>query len=141
MENKNTCVLSEEQTSFLEENFGKLPEKELVQKLSEIGPALDDNSFKEVIRTFVCGKEGTVFRQDVSAEELDSLSAGSDDCLGIIQTRDWDCVKGDKRDIYKNGFPNCAATVEDGSWCWTNDACYDAAVVYKGMKECHWAWR
>ena len=46
------------------------------------------------------------------------------------------CVEGFHRDIYKGGFPNCAATVEDGSWCGTNDACVTTAIVYKGMEEC-----
>ena len=46
------------------------------------------------------------------------------------------------RPIYGgNGFPNCAATVEDGSWCSTNDACYDVAIDYKGMRDCAKAWR
>ena len=40
------------------------------------------------------------------------------------------------RDIYKGGFPNCAATVEDGSWCGTNDACSNNAIKYKGMENC-----
>ena len=40
---------------------------------------------------------------------------------------------------------NCAATVEDGSWCWSNDACDDYSVDYQGMhiyliSDCHKAW-
>ena len=44
--------------------------------------------------------------------------------------------------MYGGGsFPNCAATVEDGSWCKRNDACHDKAVDYRGMGSCKKAWR
>ena len=50
-----------------------------------------------------------------------------------------DCVKSYNRDIYKGSFPNCAATVEEGSWCDTNDACTVSAIIYKGMENCAFA--
>ena len=39
-----------------------------------------------------------------------------------------------------NGFPFCAATAVDGSWCDLNDACCTSDVVYQDMRECHKAW-
>ncbi|MBR5110683.1 MAG: hypothetical protein IK099_10845 [Clostridia bacterium] len=36
---------------------------------------------------------------------------------------------------------NCAVTVEDGSHCGTNDACYNREVVYFGMMDCEMAWK
>ena len=39
-----------------------------------------------------------------------------------------------------DGSVNCAATVEDGSWCGTNDACYDKQVAYMGIHNCAKAW-
>jgi len=50
-----------------------------------------------------------------------------------------DCVKSLYRDIYKGGFPNCVATVEDGSWCGSNDACTLNAIRYTGMEDCAFA--
>ena len=46
------------------------------------------------------------------------------------------CVEVHYRDIYQGGFPNCAATVEDGSWCGSNDACTSDAIRYQGMENC-----
>ena len=49
------------------------------------------------------------FRQEVSPEELEAVTGGAD------------------RDYLKEG---CAATVEAGSKCWTNDACEIWSVTY-----------
>ena len=51
------------------------------------------------------------------------------------------CYSWEQRYIYTGSFPNCAATVEDGSFCDTNDACYTAAVWYLGKKDCAKAWK
>lgn len=45
-----------------------------------------------------------------------------------------------ERNIYEGEFPNCAATVEGGSWCWNNDACEKFAVIYT-MHSCGRAWK
>ena len=79
-------------------------------------------------------EEETIFRQELSTDELECV-AGGDEGEGD------DCVYVDNRDIYKWRFPNCASTVEDGSWCDMNDACYAAAVVYYALDECAKAWR
>ena len=100
-------------------------------------------------------REEEVFDQELSLDELDAAAGGThDDCGGIGRSlgcrngyvvRDSDqnnCTKDHYRQIYGGGgFPNCAATVEDGSWCGTNDACYDKAVEYQGRTDCKKAWR
>ena len=85
-------------------------------------------------------KEQEIFNQELSQDELDAITGGTD--------RDaYNCIQSWIRDIYGNrelniyNFPNCAATVEDGSHCDTNDACWTFAVDYKNMKECRKAWR
>ena len=81
--------------------------------------------------------EKEVFIQEVSDEELQTVAGGVDDCGWSEYTN---CSTGDKRYIYSGGFPNCAATVEDGSWCGTNDACLQSDVDYQGMNDCERAW-
>jgi len=83
-------------------------------------------------------KEKKVFNQEVSEEELGKVSGGEEDWLIA------GCTEANKRPIYGRGpsvFPNCAATVESGSLCDTNDACKFFAVCYEGMKDCFRAWR
>lgn len=67
----------------------------------------------------------------VSNDEKDNLEKSKEE-----EADTNNCVNSFYRDIYQGGFPNCAATVEDGSWCGTNDACVSTAVHYKGMEEC-----
>ena len=83
--------------------------------------------------------EKEVFEQKVSEEELNSV-AGGDDCGRTAYDHNV-CTTAAYRDIYWGGFPNCAATVEDGSWCGSNDACIADDVKYLGMKDCERAWR
>ena len=90
--------------------------------------------------------EEQVFKQEVADDELEAVAGGGwGTCGGAASSKNnpasWDsdsdhCVKEHDRDIYEGGFPNCAATVEDGSWCSTNDACVHDAVDYKGMNDC-----
>jgi hypothetical protein len=70
---------------------------------------------------------------------------------------EWDnqfqyCTENHYRRIYPRdgsdaGFPDCAASVEEGSHCGTNDACGQSAVVYTGfrvdclMLNCTKAWK
>jgi hypothetical protein len=51
------------------------------------------------------------------------------------------CANFHHRPLYGGNFPNCAATVEDGSWCERNDACYNEAVIYDGRTDCAKAWK
>ena len=83
-------------------------------------------------------REEEVFSQELSADDFDAAAGG--DCgnfaralgMGTEDADSENCVKDHKRNIYGgNGFPNCAATVEDGSWCGDNDACLKSAVLYR----------
>ena len=98
-------------------------------------------------------REEEVFDQELSVDDLDAAAGGTYDCGGVEASMDdeaagrgqdantFDCVQLHKRLIYAgSGFPNCAATVEDGSWCDRNDACYGKAIDYQGMAHCKKAW-
>ena len=92
-----------------------------------------------------------ILENDLNDKELKEASAGANSdgtqrCQALLYTYiDEDannCVNAQYRWIYKPSFPNCAATVEDGSHCLENDACYGAnAIQYRGMDDCSKAWR
>ena len=104
-------------------------------------------------------KEEAVFAQELNDEELKAATGGA--CIGGgpvacvltdildvmgISLVSYDCTGTYKRNIYYGGFPNCAATVESGSWCESNDACSKVAILYEGIKgcwfsDCHKAWK
>ena len=51
MEDKNnglSTTLSEKQSEFLKENFKKMSEQELFQKIQEIGPKTDEKTFRRL---------------------------------------------------------------------------------------------
>jgi len=64
-------------------------------------------------------QEKKVFDQEVSMDELKSVSGGFDT----------DCNTLEFRDRQTSG---CGHTVEDGSWCAQNDACIAVQTVYMG---------
>ena len=91
-------------------------------------------------------KKEEILDQEIELDELDSVAGGfgrKADFAGGSNTADDinNCTRNHERNIYLGGFPNCAATVEDGSWCDTNDACLSSAVKYQGMNDCSKAWR
>lgn len=145
MENNTILqVLNEKQRIFLEENIGKLKELELYTKLRELGSDLKEEDFFKCLKEIAMEKETRVFSQIASEEELASINGGlcgfnGKACDNLADER---CTGLYNRNIYEGGFPNCAATVEDGSWCDSSDACYLDQVVYKGMKSwtCLKAW-
>ena len=147
MENKNKSALTEKQKVFLEENFRVMKEKELFQKLSELGPETDEKTFVDAIRALSSKIEKEVFSRDVSEEELAAASGGDKEIpcgIGVTvcsNNANYSCIYHFFRNIYEGGFPNCAATVEDGSWCIDNDACYGSEVCYTEMKDCSKAWK
>ncbi len=85
-------------------------------------------------------KEEKVFSQEVSKDELESISGGGCHVPEMAKREDDPnrCVSIHKRDINEAG---CAATVESGSFCYENDACFESSVVYNGMKDCRKAWK
>lgn len=93
-------------------------------------------------------QEKKILSQELSKEDLAEVAGGKRDYYND------DCTNNHRRQMYlklewigegvSHYVPcpsNCAATVEDGSWCWSNDACLDEAVVYVGMNSCTKAWR
>ena len=104
-------------------------------------------------------REQEIMSQEMSQDEMDTV-AGGDMCNVVTEIltnerRDWLCdfngayvacyngnAKKYGRPLYRpDGYVNCAATVEDGSHCGSNDACYEDEAVYIGMKDCYKAWK
>ena len=79
-------------------------------------------------------REEEVLKQSVSLDELEAAAGGEGGSAN-------ECVEQYNRRIHRGRFPNCAATVEDGSWCGTNDACVVLAVYYEGREHCGRAWK
>ena len=95
-------------------------------------------------------QEKKILGQELSKEDLAEVAGGG---------WEWDfdndeCTNNHERQMhlrkeysgqgvwhYVPFSPNCAATVEDGSWCGSNDACLSEAVVYVGMNSCTKAWK
>ena len=93
-------------------------------------------------------QEETVFDQKLDLDELNATSGGNCAMYGTegwYGTKDADqanCSGFWHRPLYGGGgFPNCAATVEDGSNCWRNDGCREDTVVYDGKTDCWRSWR
>ena len=108
-------------------------------------------------------QENEVFEQELSLDDLDAVAGGyeaTSGCDAAAMAKGYgaaiaDAIYPDKKDantsncdnyhtrqIYGGGgFPNCAATVEDGSWCKSSDACYNEAIDYKDTSSCSKAWR
>lgn len=80
-------------------------------------------------------REDEVFGQELSLDDLDAAAGGSIDSDGA-PGRDELCDDAHQNfcdDQHFRPIHACAATVESGSNCWSNDACYQSAVVYQGM--------
>ena len=136
--------LTDAQKAVLRESMNSpISEKELCEKLG-----MDDNTFSRFMKD---EKRMSVFRQALSEDELEAASGGKFNCDKLMRLalcglnggpgEQDPCFKTYHRGIYDGGFPSCAATVEDGSWCDENDACYTVSVVYKDMRDCHKAWK
>ena len=88
-------------------------------------------------------KEKEIMNQEMSMDEMETVAGGT--CYRKLGRKD-SCFDEESvkygRPIRKpDGSINCAATVEDGSHCGSNDACYSYDVVYLGMKHCEKAWK
>ena len=139
-------ALTEEQKEFLEENFRTMKEQELFQKLSELGPKVDEAALRDMIQAVTAKAEDAVFSYAVSEEELAQTDGGMSGLNGSTAEKngDWNnnCKEMTWRNIYEGGFPNCAKTVKEGSWCSRkNDACNLFSVIYQGMTACEKVWR
>ena len=123
--------LTQEQKAILTEAL-KNPssDKELFEKLGGV----DEGKFAQYLKAVAAKKEDEVLAQPLSPDELEAVSGGDQDDDRV------NCVRYSERNIYLGGFPNCAATVEDGSWCDSNDACYHSMVGYYILQECQKAW-
>ena len=123
--------LTEEQKAIVTEVLnGPIDEKAFFEKLG-----VDEGKFTEFMQALAAQTEDAVLGQELSADEMEAASGG-------ISIGNKNCSSYHKRDIYGGkGFPNCAAGVEDGSWCLDNDACTKYMVCYWHMKECGKAWK
>ena len=129
--------LTEEQKAFLTEALnGPINEKELFEKLS-----VDEDKFAEFMKAVAAQAEDAVLGQELSTDEMEEAAGGGYCRGGANEASTWNCVQIVRRYIYAHKFPNCAATVEDGSLCSSNDACYQVAVDYIDLKDCSKAWK
>ena len=102
-------------------------------------------------------REQEIMNQEMSTDEMETIAGG---VVGA-----WDHVDPEKRTSKKctcgawaqcsndpskkygrplyrpDGSVNCSATVEDGSWCGSDDACYSDETIYFGMLDCEKAWK
>ena len=124
--------LTDEQKAALTEALNNpSSDRELFEKLGGV----EEDRFAQYLKAVAAEKEDEVLTQPLSPDELEAVSGGDqDDDLK-------NCVRYSERNIYLGGFPNCAATVEDGSFCSSNDACYHSMVGYYILTECNKAWR
>ena len=128
------CILgnlTDEQKAALTEALEKpISDRELFEKLGGV----DEGKLAQYLKAVAAKKEDEVLAQPLSPDELEAVSGGDQDDDRT------NCVRYSERNIYLGGFPNCAATVEDGSWCDSNDACYHSMVGYYILVECQKAW-
>ena len=144
--------ISKEQEEILNRAFNHpIEEKELFEQLNTT-----EEKFGKFLQSFHSGKdfetirkeeeakekENEVFKQEVSEDGLTSIAGGMEETGPRYR-----CNAQLYRNIYGYNyywyttFPDCAKSVEDGSWCGDNDACYAFAILYKGMTDCAKAWK
>ena len=103
------CILgnlTDEQKAALTEALEKpISDRELFEKLGGV----DEGKLAQYLKAVAAKKEDEVLAQPLSPDELEAVSGGDQDDDRT------NCVRYSERNIYLGGFPNCAATVEDGS--------------------------
>lgn len=128
-------MTSERKDFIIDAIENNMPDKELFEKLGDV----EEQKFTEFLKALDDADETAVFNQELSVEDLANVVGGDG------KTGDVNCVKAHWRNIYEGGFPNCAATVEEGSWCGDNDACGGYAIRYYYLScklfNCTKAWR
>ena len=87
-------------------------------------------------------REQEIMNQEMSKDEMDTVAGGLWCIMGHSYAEcDNRGAKAHGRPIRRpDGSIDCANTVEDGSSCETNDACYEENVKYYGLKDCAKAW-
>ena len=111
--------LTEEQKTIVTEALnGPIDEKELFEKLG-----VDEGRFTAFMQALAAQTEDAVLGQELSADEMEAASGGAREGCDSTQ---YECTQNYRRPR----FMGCAATVESGSRCDTNDACTLFAVVY-----------
>ena len=143
--------LTEEQKTIVTEALnGPIDEKALFEKLG-----VDEGMFAAFMQALAAQTEDAVLGQELSVDEMEAAAGGNacpqgqnvvtspvNDGNRCSLTQQANCYHEEKRSIYSGGFPNCAATVENGSWCSTNDACHTSnAIRYTGLTDCTKAWK
>ena len=87
-------------------------------------------------------KEQEIMNQEMSVDEMETVAGGDLFSELIIDIVEFNKAEKIERNFYNpDGSYNCAATVEDGSWCKSNDACHKNQMVYVDMKDCSKAWK
>jgi len=138
-------ILTEKQQAFVEKNWKNMRETEIFEKICELGPRPHRKDFGMYLKDMAAKAENKVFNSNMSEEELGAVAGGFcgnpvDACFDPATYKVDHCTELFFRHIYEGSFPNCAATVENGSWCGSNDACYNNEVCYLDMKDCSKAW-
>ena len=105
---KKAVFADQELKKKLNEALAACKPEEYAEKLSALAQEAGFDFTSEEFR------ENQMQIQEVSDEELDAVSGG----------RNW----------LKEG---CSATVEPGSWCWTDDACFIWDTVYTNKPTCY----
>ena len=88
-------------------------------------------------------REQEIMNQELSPDEMETV-AGGGPCLADHRASEcpsWEGITYGRPLNRPDGSMNCAATVEDGSHCETNDACYRIEVMYMGLQDCAKAWK
>ena len=82
--------------------------EQIIEMIRESGQEIKAEDAERMFQEISKFQEGS----ELSADELEAVSGGAD--------RDWQ-------------NDGCAATVEQGSWCWSDDACAIFDVTYENM--------
>ena len=86
-------------------------------------------------------KEQEIMNQEMSKDEMESVAGGLCWSGHMYQDCHWEEAQKYGRPIHRpDGSINCANTVQDGSHCDTNDACYKDQVNYMDIHDCGKAW-
>ena len=91
-------------------------------------------------------KEQEIMNQEMSSEEMETVAGGGKCDFSMSIAREGRCWSIPAQQYGRparrpDGSMNCAATVEDGSHCGSDDACYEDEVVYLGIVDCEKAWQ